>query len=72
MNITNIQFAVMLKINDLLHSKDLAGNLLADDVRLIKEYQGLLEECQQKKAKDNARISAYILEKRKIDKNYAR
>ena len=72
MNITNAQFAVMIKVNTLLHSKDLAGNLLTDDLRLIKEYQGLLEECQQKKAKNNARISAYIAEKRKTDKNYAR
>ena len=55
------------------YAKIASALLTADaDRKEVKDALEVMKRLQEKKAMDNKRISSYIADKRKIDKNYAR
>lgn len=68
MNITNKQFNIICSALDVVVKLPLAD----DDRDKINKADDVICELIEKKRRDNKRISAYIADKRKINKNYAR
>ncbi len=72
MNITNKDYETIKAIRDLLPKDEEFDSLSAIDQKKIIDFDVTLVNLYRKKKKDNERISSYIAEKRKINKNYAR
>lgn len=68
MNITNKQFDTICKALDVIVKLPLS----VEDKTTIDDADAVICELIEKKKKDNKRISRYIADKRKINKNYAR
>lgn len=68
MNITNNQYEILRKALWIPRQE----GLTKEQNDAIEDAQVVLMELYKKKQKDNKRISKYVAEKRKVDKNYAR
>ncbi len=72
MNITNKQFEALTDLYKILPAGDDFRALPIDHQKIISNFDAVLLELTGKKKRDNARTAAYIAEKRKDNKNYAR
>ena len=72
MNITKDQFEALTKIRTLLPSGDQFNELPDHLQQIIIDYDTTLVNLYKKRKADNKRTAAYIAEKRKTNKNYAR
>lgn len=68
MFITNNDYEILNKAIDLLETADLPKGSL----QTVYSARSVMDGLRQKKEKDNKRIAAYIKDKRKENKNYAR
>ena len=72
MNITNKDYETIKNIYTLLPTGTAYDRLPAEDKKKIEDFDMTLKSLLSKKEKDNKRIAAYIADKRKDNKNYAR
>ena len=68
MFITNNDYDILNQAIDLLETADLPNGSL----KVVYSARSVMDGLKQKKEKDNKRIAAYIADKRKDNKNYAR
>ena len=68
MFITNNDYDILSQAIDLLETADLPKGSL----KTVYSARSVMDGLKLKKEKDNKRISAYIADKRKENKNYAR
>lgn len=68
MNITNKDYEILNQAIDLLETADIPKGSL----KTVYSARSVMDGLKEKKAKDNKRIAAYIADKRKDNKNYAR
>lgn len=68
MFITNNDYNTLCQAIDLLETADLPKGSL----KTVYSARSVLDNLAEKKKKDNKRISNYIADKRKENKNYAR
>ena len=68
MNITNNDYEVLESAINVLRTVELP----VEDQRIVSSAVSVMDGLRQKKEKDNKRIAAYIKDKRKENKNYAR
>lgn len=72
MNITNSDYEALKKAVEMLPHGE-AFNMLSDEAQqTIVNADTILIKLLKKKKNDNKRTAAYIAEKRKTNKNYAR
>ena len=72
MYITNDQFAILEKIYGMLPTGEDFKKLPEAEQEAIVNYDIVLCELTKKRKQANAKTAAYIAEKRKTNKNYAR
>lgn len=72
MYITRNDFNTLKKAVELLPHEKQFNNLTENHKNIIIKADAVLIELLKKRKKDNKRQAAYIAEKRKINKNYAR
>lgn len=72
MNITNKDFEILRSAVEILPHGDELNKLSADERKIIISADTVLIGLIEKKKRDNKRISGYIADKRKVNKNYAR
>lgn len=72
MYITKNDFNTLKKAIELLPHEEQFNNLTEDHKNIIIKADAVLIELLKKRKKDNKRQAAYIAEKRKNNKNYAR
>ena len=72
MYITRNDFNTLKKAVELLPHEAQFNNLTEDQRNIIIKADAVLIELLKKRKKDNKRQAAYIAEKRKTNKNYAR
>lgn len=72
MYITRNDFNTLKKAVELLPHEEQFNNLTEDQKNIIIKADAVLIELLKKRKKDNKRQAAYIAEKRKTYKNYAR
>lgn len=72
MNITNKQYEALNKAIYLLPSGDAFKALPKEEQETIMAAQVVLIDLARKKMADNKKTAAYIANRRKADKNYAR
>ena len=68
MNITNNDYEVLKSAINVLRTVELP----VQDQKIVSSAVSVMDGLRQKKEKDNKRIAAYIKDKRKENKNYAR
>lgn len=71
MYITNYDYNTICKAL-LVFTHDWVEDVPSSDVMAINEAINVMEKLSEKKKANNARQAAYIAEKRKTNKNYAR
>ena len=68
MNITNNDYEVLKSAINVLRTVELP----VQDQKIVSSAVSVMDGLRQKKENDNTRIAAYIKDKRKENKNYAR